>query len=209
MIFCSWNTRGLNDPLKQREVVSLLHHHRIDVLDLIETRVKLRRSESIIKGSFNAFHVVCNYDSHLNGRIWVLSRKSSVHLTVLAANSQFVHAKVTHLTSQICYLITVVYGSNSGEQRRALWRDMANILSSVNTGWLVLGDFNVVRIATERISSCPVDLCEMEDFNNCVSLCHLEDLKGGGANSPGLIIRTGWIEFGQSWIELSLTLLGC
>ncbi|KAK9705648.1 hypothetical protein RND81_07G073300 [Saponaria officinalis] len=199
MIFSSWNIRGLNDPLKQQEVMSLLQHCRIDVLGLVETRVKLRRSEGIIKGRFPAYQVICNYDSHSNGRIWVLGRKSSVHLEVLAPSSQFVHTKVTHLTIRACFFATVVYGSNSGEHRRALWRGLAYLSRSVGIWWLVLGDFNVVRVATERISSCQSDLGDMEDFNNCITACQLEDLKGGGVSSPKRIIKMVGIEFGLSW----------
>lgn len=42
-----WNVRGLNDPSKQREVRSLIKRKRAVLVCLIETRVKLGKSEMI------------------------------------------------------------------------------------------------------------------------------------------------------------------
>jgi exonuclease III len=37
-IYC-WNVRGLNSPLKQHEVVSLIKKNKLDVCGLVETKL--------------------------------------------------------------------------------------------------------------------------------------------------------------------------
>ncbi|XP_074321237.1 uncharacterized protein LOC141657793 [Silene latifolia] len=46
--------------------------------------------------------------------------------------------------------------------------------------WLVLGDFNVVRDVSERVSSSPPDLADILDFNECLLNCQLDDINGSG-----------------------------
>lgn len=37
---CTWNVRGLNEPLKVSEVKHLINIHNMKIIALIETRVK-------------------------------------------------------------------------------------------------------------------------------------------------------------------------
>lgn len=43
----SWNVRGLNDPYKHGEVGKLFWGERVDVLGVLETRVKYHKAERI------------------------------------------------------------------------------------------------------------------------------------------------------------------
>lgn len=49
MIVTTWNTRGLNDPAKVAAVKKLLSDHNIDVIGIIETKVKAHRKFIIQK----------------------------------------------------------------------------------------------------------------------------------------------------------------
>lgn len=49
MIFSSWNVRSLNDPQKCSEVKKFLSMNKVDVVGLVETRVKLHKSLKIQK----------------------------------------------------------------------------------------------------------------------------------------------------------------
>ena len=42
MIYSIWNVRGLNDPGKVASVKRLLHSHSVDVVSLLETKIKLK-----------------------------------------------------------------------------------------------------------------------------------------------------------------------
>ena len=48
--FATWNIRGLNDPLKQKEVHSFVMSNDIDFVFILETRVRVYNKDKI----FNA-----------------------------------------------------------------------------------------------------------------------------------------------------------
>ena len=50
--FASWNIRGLNDPLKQREVRSFVKFHALDFICLLETRVRAPNRDRIFSSLF-------------------------------------------------------------------------------------------------------------------------------------------------------------
>ncbi|XP_074318656.1 uncharacterized protein LOC141655475 [Silene latifolia] len=73
----------------------------------------------------------------------------------------------------------MVYASNDARIRDVLWAQLAHIKLSVDK-WILLGDFNVVRDVTERISDTPPTLADILDFNNSILHCGLEDLPSTG-----------------------------
>ena len=44
-----WNVRGLNHPLKQKEVASRIRKLNISLVCLLETRVKLPKMQEIVR----------------------------------------------------------------------------------------------------------------------------------------------------------------
>ncbi|XP_060170357.1 uncharacterized protein LOC132601275 [Lycium barbarum] len=53
------------------------------------------------------------------------------------------------------YLITVIYGYNSMEQRKALWADLTDVAQGVTLPWLICGDFNSVLLPDDRLYGNP------------------------------------------------------
>ena len=65
--------RGLNDPLKQKEVVGRVRELKINLVCLIETRVKENKMNAIISRHFQGWQMVHNYSEvAYNGRIWLI-----------------------------------------------------------------------------------------------------------------------------------------
>lgn len=62
MIVCTWNVRGLNDPNKVVEVRRLLNVHKINVIALVETRVKEVKATKIQKKLGSSWKWEMNYD---------------------------------------------------------------------------------------------------------------------------------------------------
>ncbi|XP_074300066.1 uncharacterized protein LOC141631271 [Silene latifolia] len=171
--------QGFNKLVKHLEVVNFLQHNRIDILGLLETRVKLNKSHRILRSKFKKYSNFCNYNMHHNGRIWLLWDTSTTKVSVLQEHAQVVHCFVQHFASGRSFHLSVVYGSNCPMARQSLWNSL--IQQSHQTGpWVVMGDFNVVRYAHEKISNTPPDLTDMTDFNSCLSECGLDDMHGSG-----------------------------
>ncbi|XP_074314558.1 uncharacterized protein LOC141649777 [Silene latifolia] len=74
---------------------------------------------------------------------------------------------------------SVVYGSNSDNDRLQLWHDLTSINDSYSGPWCVSGDFNNVLHFNERLGST-VMWGELEDFRQCVQYCQLVDIQAQG-----------------------------
>lgn len=61
MIIASWNIRGLNKPLKQREIRHLVSFHRINVLGILETKVKASDFKKVFSSCVSNWGFVNNY----------------------------------------------------------------------------------------------------------------------------------------------------
>ncbi|KAK9683897.1 hypothetical protein RND81_10G173200 [Saponaria officinalis] len=206
----AWNVRGLNVPLRQHEIKEFLAKNKAVVAGLLETRVKLANSNKIMN-KFLRYRCVGNYSAHYNGRIWVLWQESLVALDVLQVHDQLVHCKVLLRQSNLSIFVTFVHGYNDGLDRRCLWHELLSISSTIDLGWLVIGDFNVVRNVEDKIGKYPPTSWEMLDFNACVGQCNLDELLSHGGpftwtnNQDGVDTgrsRLDWAFMNPLWVLL-------
>ncbi|XP_074288360.1 uncharacterized protein LOC141613520 [Silene latifolia] len=209
----SWNIRGMNDSLKQCEIKEFFFKQKLDILGIMETRIKVENMSKIVK-QFPFFSLIHNYNSHYNGRIWVLWRPSTIQVLKLNEGSQRITLQLTSLNRN--FVITFVYGANVDSSRQELWHH----ISSFNPGplpWVILGDFNCVRRVKERISDCPpsLSLSDIDNFNACIWNSGLVDLNTIGSLTfgvydhsplvitmdPGLSSRLKPFQFLNYWAE--------
>ncbi|XP_074266718.1 uncharacterized protein LOC141589999 [Silene latifolia] len=153
MKVASWNVRGFNCPIKQCEVKDFLVHNQLDVLAILETRVKETKARKIINKVFAKWKVICNYNAHYNGRIWLLYNPTTVSL---------------------------IYGNDDASERLLLWNSLNQICTA--KPWIVLGDFNIIRNPEEKLSSNPPILQDMLAFNSCLASCSLDDIFSSGTD---------------------------
>ncbi|XP_074265867.1 uncharacterized protein LOC141588319 [Silene latifolia] len=78
------------------------------------------------------------------------------------------------------FLLTVIYAFNDLMERTILWKFLKDTASTCSLPWLWVGDFNTVLSPIERLGGNTTD-AEMEHFQECVSLCEMEDIKATGA----------------------------
>ncbi|XP_039069852.1 uncharacterized protein LOC120216531 [Hibiscus syriacus] len=94
MIASFWNIRGFNNPLKQNKVLLRAFQNKVDVLCLLETRVKRDKSEVILNSKLYNYNVCTNYNHAINRRIWILWRKG-IDLSIIQVSGQSITAKGT------------------------------------------------------------------------------------------------------------------
>lgn len=68
-----------------------------------------------------------NYESSSRGRIWIAWNPSNVSIQVLLETSQIVHCKVGDKQVGDRWLLTVVYGLHTVDDRKSLWEDLGNL----------------------------------------------------------------------------------
>ncbi|KAK9681646.1 hypothetical protein RND81_10G017700 [Saponaria officinalis] len=180
-LICSWNIRGCNDPLKMQEVCSFLRRENLDVFGILETRVKEKKAFKLAGSRFKTFGFLANYEFHRNGRIWVIWNPCTVSVTPLCVQTQYMHCQVNYFSSNSVCQVTFVYADNDSKIRQSLWSDL-RVLSSSAQNWLVIGDFNVVRDVSERISNTLPALSDVLELNSCLLSCGLEDMSGSGCD---------------------------
>ncbi|KAK9733272.1 hypothetical protein RND81_04G056300 [Saponaria officinalis] len=175
----AWNIRGFNKAVKHSEVAGFLALNKVDFCGLLKTRVKSGKAESILRRSFATYSSFCNYNSHHNGRIWLLWHSATTHVTILEEHPQVVHCLLKHHATNREFHISVVYGSNNATERQELWTNLTSFAATVGP-WLVLGDFNVIRYEHEKLSLTPPVLSDIVDFNDCLLSCGLDDMNCTG-----------------------------
>ena len=145
MIICSWNIRGLNCPLKQRDITRFISQNQIVVMGFLETKVRMPNQDKILTKFMPHWKFVTNCEPLSVDRIWVGWNPDKVSLNVNLCNQQIIHTSISSIDHSISFEASFIYGSNYIHERRVLWSDLRMIAAaSYSTPWLCLGDFNVV-----------------------------------------------------------------
>ena len=120
MIMCWWNVRGLNDPLKIKEVKSFLAVHNVKVCGFFETRVKenIWGTKSSRFGRHWNWHA--NYSANHKGRIWVGWQPDFIDCDIIAVGTQFIHCRCIDKVTLAAVYVSFIYGLHIIGDRRSL-----------------------------------------------------------------------------------------
>ena len=162
MVIYSWNIRGLNNPLKQYKVVSLMKKHKMDMCGLLETKLTSSRVACMHRLRLRYWQYLTNADATSTARIVVFWNLATVKVNLIASFEQALNFFVSSLISQFSFMITFVYGFNTISARRSLWGDLRRWNSSYP--WMVLGDFNSVLSSADKHNGKAVSSYEISDF---------------------------------------------
>lgn len=173
-----WNIRGLNDPLKQKEVKCFVHKNKLSIVGLLEHKIKEGNAFRVINHICPQWSFVNNYTQASIGRILVCWDPQIVQIQVLDQSDQFIHCEVQSKCGNSPFFATFVYGDNFYLNRQALWSRL-HLLSTASP-WIVLGDFNVIRFPREKVGGSAYWPPYMDDFNNCLFALGLDDLRYTG-----------------------------
>jgi hypothetical protein len=176
----SWNVRGLNKSGKVKEISSRLKTTKPDIMILIETRVKVGNAKNI-RDKLNLYdRYIDNYGKHDNGRIWITWNDSKVDVRLIDSTDQLIHCGIFDVMGKLLYWLTAVYGKNQNGLRKHLWRDIMNLKPSSLEPWCVMGDFNNVAYAHDRIGGRMVQEYEYADFQDMMIKSGLSEMDSVG-----------------------------
>lgn len=68
----SWNMRGLNGLSKQKEIKLICNELEVDLIGLVETKIRYNRVSMIAEKLFEGWQYCTNRMAHYNVRIWVI-----------------------------------------------------------------------------------------------------------------------------------------
>ncbi|XP_074283278.1 uncharacterized protein LOC141607831 [Silene latifolia] len=175
-----WNVRGLNSPAKQKHIKWFLHHHQVGLFGLLETKVKPSSLNKISSNICIGWCLSTNSSYHKGGRVWLLWKPNLFDLQFIEYNAQFIHVLVHELATGSQFYLTMVYAFNGLSERKSLWSRLQDMSGHIHSPWLICGDFNTVLAPSERLGGSTTEE-EMEDFQNCLDVCHMVDMPTTGS----------------------------
>lgn len=174
-----WNVRGFNKGLKHSKVKEWVSNKELVFGCILETRVKERKAEKILREVFGDWSSITNYEDSQGGRIWLLWR-DTVCMTPVYKSDQIITCLV-ELKGEEEFYCSCIYASNQVEGRRELWEDIAHHYCSPrfkNKAWMIMGDFNEIFDGAEssRVDNMSRIPGGMRDFQSVVLQCQLTDM---------------------------------
>lgn len=76
-------------------------------------------------------------------------------------------------------VFTVVYASNSVQERKLLWKQITNFSNNINNSynsWVIGGDFNEILKSSEKIGGNNIIYSRSFHFWNCINSSGIIDL---------------------------------
>ena len=104
--FASWNIRGLNDPLKQREVSSFVKSQALEFICLVETWVRAPNRDRIFSSVFPGWKLFHNYEHALLGRIWICGNPEKVNIDIIHSMDQDIFHPILFACKSCCVEIS-------------------------------------------------------------------------------------------------------
>ncbi|KAL0908009.1 hypothetical protein M5K25_022470 [Dendrobium thyrsiflorum] len=179
----SWNIRGFNRSDKVACCKRLISSFKLDMICLLENRIKLSALQDPF---FSLAHTIfpneasCNnFHLSLSGRIWIKWDISKLHFNPIFITSQMITGMIT-FANNCSFYISVIYASNSDMERLSLWEDIRNLEIDHSLPWILMGDFNCCRYASEKVGGDPISQNRLWNFNSLVFDIKVMDLQSVG-----------------------------
>ena len=115
-----WNVRGMNKRYNHKEIKLLLLQNKINMAGLIETRVKEKNMKTVLNGIVPGWKMINNYNGSPNGRIWLTWDDNWYEVKEITSSAQILHCQVNERSKGYQFIVSVVYGFNTVEQRKSL-----------------------------------------------------------------------------------------
>lgn len=179
-MIASWNVRGLNKAGKLREISSRLLELQPEIAILIETRVKENKATKVREKLRLNGNYLDNYTCHENGRLWIHWDLNRVDVKCASRASQLIHCGVYDVTGNFKFWLTAIYASNALDRRKILWKDIEKIHETHQGAWCVVGDYNNVAKAQDRIGGKMVTKAEFVDLQNMMDVTGLSEMDSIG-----------------------------
>ncbi|KAI0524341.1 hypothetical protein KFK09_003708 [Dendrobium nobile] len=118
------------------------------------------------------------------------------------SSKEVVHCQV--MVGDVSCFASFVYAACTRLNRLNLWEKLVNFANNINGPWCVGGDFNIIANANERRGGkCP-NYKAMEDLNEMITNCNLNDIGFCGSpftwNRANLFQRLDRILFNNEWL---------
>jgi hypothetical protein len=205
-ILC-WNIRGINSTQKRIAIRSKVHETGCDIICLQEIKREnfdatyLRNFAPL---DFDCFDFVPSQGAS-SGTIVIWRSSKFMGCTIFQNNYAMSIELASTLNGMPC-ILTNVYATRTPDGKMEFLNWFNNIDMSINTDWLLVSDFNLIRRQSDR-NKPGGNVNGMLGFNEAISNLRLEELKlysnrftlSNNQQSP-LLKRLDWFFTSVSWV---------
>ena len=92
----------------------------------------------------------------MSGGIWLLWNKSRVNIIFLNYSQHNIHGIVNEGMNDL-WMFTVVYANPNVILKKQCFNEVVQLTSNIRKPCMVIGDFNEILMATEKIEGAEVD----------------------------------------------------
>ncbi|GKE03986.1 RNA-directed DNA polymerase, eukaryota, reverse transcriptase zinc-binding domain protein, partial [Tanacetum coccineum] len=153
--------------------------------DRVYIELKELRDLNIKKTCDNVFgnwECISNGENNNKGcKIMIGWNASLIQAWMISQSRQYIFLLIETIDKRSKFFCTMIYASNSGMERRKLWKDL-EIQKVITNGipWVILGDFNVTLKVSEHTNGSANPSSEMSEFQDCVNHIEVDDLHSEG-----------------------------
>ncbi|XXG49475.1 hypothetical protein AAC387_Pa02g3652 [Persea americana] len=167
-----WNCWGIANSQTKVMLHHLLSSHKPDLIFLAEAKTSFNPS---ITSFFHPLGFTSSFTNQINSLWAIFNPNHFSTLSLIDHSNQHISLKFVNPQSSSAGIVTGVYGSTDYRIRRDLW-DYLTTSSQTSLPWCVIGDFNSILLASEKLSLRPSSSPSVTDFNNMVLSTGLKDL---------------------------------
>ncbi|KAI0513575.1 hypothetical protein KFK09_009600 [Dendrobium nobile] len=120
-----------------------------------------------------------NFRDSSPGRLWIKWDSSAVSFNSICSTSQIIHG-ILSIGSFPPIYISVIYASNSIDERKDLWNILADNIRPQDQPWIILGDFNCYIFESEKAGGTSPHSSQLGELNNMIFNCGVQDLSSTG-----------------------------
>lgn len=113
-------------------------------------------------------------------KIWIFW-SDQVNVNLVQDKEQQVLCKISSQYIPTHFYLTIVYAKCTEQERIELWDDLKSTATMMQEPWGVVGDFNSITCAEEKLGGRPFNLNNNLDFISCIDECGLQDAGFSGS----------------------------
>ena len=176
MSIMSWNCQGAGSDETVHRLREMRKDHFSDFLFLMETKQKRKYMVGLQK-EFGYDELLTVDPAGRSGGLAVFW-KSSYNVEVLKADKRIIDLKVR--MGSLVFFLSCIYGDPVRAHRKVVWDRISNIGLLRNEPWVMLGDFNELLTASEKLGGPTRHESSFWDFRNMVENCGIREIKFSG-----------------------------
>ena len=168
-----WNARSINTFGVLERLINLRKIHNLAMIAILEPFSNSTQLD------FYRMKIGMDYGhSNPNNKIW-LFWSNEVVCKILDSDQQQITCEVKHEKCSESFLMTYVYAKCRDQLRKPLWDSMLKWSATVHP-WCILGDFNVISSAQEKLGGREYNIRKSLEFINIIDSCGLIDMGYNG-----------------------------